>query len=180
MRDKRIPKGRGGSAQKALNVINRIEQFEDRALSLVRDKVVNDIAYAGFLRRLAALTVDMILVGIGYAVSLGIIGAFDGTIQVMAQFTALYFTLAVPFYFIAGVSVWRKTAGKFAVGVYVSSEKSNQLSLGQVMLREIGKVILSPLVVISGGVVIFTKRKLAIHDWLASTSVRVEKQEKVL
>ncbi len=120
------------------------------------------IDYSGFFERLFARAIDLILVaGIVYLLykPLGILRALiiGFSFDVVSRILMTYF--------------WGATIGKLVFGVRVISRKSEKLSMWQVIIRELAKLISFLPLYIGYIMVIFTKRKRTIHDIIACTAV---------
>ncbi|HZH44031.1 MAG TPA: RDD family protein [Lysobacter sp.] len=148
-----------------------------------------EVVYAGVRKRLAAITIDGLLIGVatyavqmigmGVAFGLGAAGAMDAT-QVFAAgglIGILLFMVLVPiamnavYYAAMHASGRQATLGKMAVGIKVTDEVGARISF----LRGLGRYFatwLSGLILGIGYLMAaFTDRKRALHDMLASTLV---------
>jgi len=143
----------------------------DESVDYVAD---GDVVYAGFWKRYAAYMIDTVLIMIVFA----IFGAFTGT----AKSTVTMGDIFGPAYFVqlalmALYFAWmhaspsQATLGKMTVGIKVTDDDGERISL----LRGIGRFfasILSSLILCIGYVMAgFTDRKRALHDMVASTLV---------
>jgi len=133
-----------------------------------------EVVYAGFWKRYAAYTIDTVLIMIVF----GIVGAFTGAanpnVTVSDIFGPAYFLqLALMALYFAWMhaSSSQATLGKMAVGIKVTDDNGERISL----LRGIGRffaTILSSLILGIGYLMAgFTDRKRALHDMVASTLV---------
>lgn len=136
------------------------------------------IKYAGFWVRYAASLIDgmiviipMFILGLVFAlVSIG--GLADLESEGSGIFLRLFVSVLVWIYFIVMTKNYGATLGKKAMGIKVISDKSENLSWGQVILREtLGKIISTIILYIGYLMAGFTARKQALHDMMASTVV---------
>jgi uncharacterized RDD family membrane protein YckC len=141
-----------------------------------------DIVYAGFWRRWAALFLDQLIIGIplsvvfffvSLAVGLAGGGQPDPAKVVMLQLGlyAVWFVVAA-FYF-AGLesSEAQATFGKRALGIKVTDLNGQRLSFKHALGRWAGAAISYMTMYIGFAMAGFTQRKQALHDYLASTLV---------
>jgi uncharacterized RDD family membrane protein YckC len=146
------------------------------------------VNYAGFWRRFAAHMIDGLLLAaagaillipfVGVAALTSAIEDLDespeavialifsglGTVAIAAAATWFYYSWFES-------SKWQATPGKMAMGIFVTGENGERISLARSSGRYFGK-ILSGLVLNLGYIMAaFTQRKQALHDMLASTLV---------
>jgi uncharacterized RDD family membrane protein YckC len=129
------------------------------------------IKYAGFWIRFAASFVDGLVLLIPQMIVSGIMTVtnFGAMQKVAANVASLLVTWA---YYVFMTNKYQATLGKKAVGIRVFSTKPENLTLGQVILREtIGKFISMIIFFIGYVMTGFTQKKQALHDMLASTAV---------
>jgi uncharacterized RDD family membrane protein YckC len=149
----------------------------------------SQMKYAGFWIRLAAIIIDgfiliipILIVGFVSGMSMALIGMSESDVEKISSsfLPSVIGAMLVWVYYVFMTYKYGATLGKKAVGVRVVSEKSEKLSIGQVIAREIlGRII-------SGGVTLgigylmaaFTKRKRGLHDMVASTVVVHKDSEK--
>jgi len=144
----------------------------------------DQIKYAGFWIRYVANIIDGFLIGILFFIIGIIIGiiiiAVNGLEAVKGFHLSKGADIAVRIigmvvgwiYFVWMTKKYQATLGKKAVGIKVMSDKSEELTLGRVILREtIGKLISAIILYIGYIMVGFTKRKQALHDKIAGTVV---------
>jgi len=134
------------------------------------------IKYAGFWVRYAASLIDgmiiiipMFILGllVFALVSIGGLGSEGSGI-----FLRLFVPVLIWIYFIVMTKNYGATLGKRAMGIKVISDKSENLSWGQVVLREtLGKFISAIILYIGYLMAGFTARKQGLHDMIASTVV---------
>lgn len=135
---------------------------------------VAPIKYAGFWIRWAAAMLDGLIVT-----------AASFIINILFGIILVIFSVKIeesPFRFLGYIIGWgylifmvykyEATFGKKLVGIKVVSDKSERLTLGQVILREtVGKIVSSMTLMIGYIMAGFTERKQALHDKIASTTV---------
>lgn len=129
------------------------------------------VKYAGFWIRWVANFIDgLVLMIPGIIVSLIIRFATGGVTQsILGSISSLLVSWA---YFILMTNKYQATLGKRALGLAVISDKSESLSLRQIIIREtIGKLISSITLGIGYMMAGFTEKKQALHDKVASTIV---------
>lgn len=134
------------------------------------------IKYAGFWIRWVAGFIDGIITGaIGFVVGvllaflLAIFGIGKETISTIVS--PLGYILGWG-YFIFMTYKYEATLGKKIIGIKVLSDKSEKLTVWQVILREtVGKI--ASIIILGIGYIMagFTERKQALHDKIASTTV---------
>lgn len=142
----------------------------------------DDIVYAGFVRRLAALFVDgLILIVPLFAISflLGIVigivfkDADSKTLQTIGACTGFLAAVVIKLVYFAfqESSRHQATFGKRALGIKVTDESGQRLSFGRAVGRYFASA-LSYLTLYVGFLMAgFTERKRALHDMVASTLV---------
>lgn len=153
-----------------------------------------DVVDAGFLRRLAALMIDGVLLGVAtYALvflMLIIVGAGVGGLMTMFEASAsgeppsgpLLFVFVFGFYVLPFImrwayytfftsSAWQATPGKRAVGIKVVDLEGRRLSTGRATGRWFAAALSYLTFYIGFLMAAFTDRKQALHDLVASTRV---------
>jgi len=140
-----------------------------------------NIKYAGFWIRLVAYLLDGLVLAVPILViNFGLLFLSRGSFPYLNYLARGVDFLITYTYFVWMTFKYQATLGKMAVGLVVVSDKSSTLTSGQVLLREISKII-SALVIYLGYIMAgFTKRKQALHDMIASTTVRYKKPDKKL
>ena len=149
-----------------------------------KETAVSKIVYAGFWRRVVALLIDSLILGVAGAIIGGIVGFIVGfamgasgsdldTIEFVTGLLGgvlglvlqwLYFTLFES-------SVKQATVGKMAIGIIVTDLNGNRISIGKANGRFWGKLV--SIVTLGIGFIMagFTERKQAIHDLMAGSLV---------
>ena len=127
--------------------------------------------YAGFWRRLVAIVVDGLVVGIPLSF---ILGAAGGGIQQSAQSSGhglirlvvywLYFALMES-------SSLQATLGKMLMGIKVTDLNGARISFARATGRYFAKILSAIICFIGYILAAFTERKQALHDMIASTLV---------
>lgn len=141
----------------------------------------NDIVYAGFMRRWAALFLDqmilavpMVFIVVLLAIPLGL-SSHEGHNAAGALAQVIYFLLwiiAAPLYY-AGQesSVHQATLGKRALGIKVTDDKGQRLDFSHALGRWFAAALSHLTFDVGFLMAAFTERKRALHDMVASTLV---------
>jgi uncharacterized RDD family membrane protein YckC len=141
-----------------------------------------DVVYAGFWRRWAALFLDQLIIGIPlgvvfFFVSLAV-GLSAGGQPDPAKVIALQLGLYAVWFAVAGCyfaglesSEAQATLGKRALGIKVTDLNGQRLSFKHALGRWAGAAISYMTLYIGFAMAGFTQRKQALHDYLASTLV---------
>jgi len=141
----------------------------------------NDIVYAGFMRRWAALFLDSFILCIPLAMSAVLLaiplGFFSGDNRdaAGAMVETLYYLLwliAAPLYF-AGQesSTHQATLGKRALGIKVTDENGQRLRFSHALGRWFAAALSYLTLYVGFLMAAFTERKRALHDIVAGTLV---------
>lgn len=144
----------------------------------------NDIVYAGFLRRWAAIIIDQLILAIPLVVifgGVGVIGAFSasgggdaggmigGVLMLLAY--PIYYAIAGLYYASQESSVHQATLGKRALGIKVTDEAGGRLSFGHALARWFAAALSYLTFYVGFLMAAFTDRKRALHDMVAGTLV---------
>lgn len=151
------------------------------APSRTRDIDRNDVVYAGFMRRWAALFLDGFILCIPLAIIAVLLaiplGFFSGNNRdaAGAMVQGIYYLLwliAAPLYF-AGQesSAHQATLGKRALGIKVTDDNGQRLSFSHALGRWFAAALSYLTLDIGFLMAAFTERKRALHDMIASTLV---------
>lgn len=136
---------------------------------------MSQVKYAGFWARWVALMIDgLVLSPIFFLMALGFFfGASAGMDPLLLGVLINAVSFLTPLlYFVIMTHKYGATLGKKAIGVVVVSEKSERLSVVQVILREtVGKMVSGIIFDIGYLMAAFTDKKRALHDMIASTVV---------
>ena len=138
------------------------------------------VRYGGFWIRVLAYIVDTIIVGVIYA----IIGMFFGlgfdsvmmedaqAASMMTSAMGLLNILIVILYSVGFISSsLQATPGKLLVGVKVTDDQGQRISILRALGRELSKIISALILLIGYIMVAFTDRKRGLHDMIAGTQV---------
>ncbi|MEX0780492.1 MAG: RDD family protein [Balneolales bacterium] len=133
-----------------------------------------DITYAGFWKRLAALIVDYIVIFSVYIVINFILGWYPG--EVGRQY-AIFYTIFVWLYFASlESSQAQATLGKRSINLIVTDLDGNRISFLRATARHFGKILSSFIFLIGFFMAGFTQKRQALHDMLASCLVLYDKR----
>ena len=147
-----------------------------------------DVVYAGFWRRTAALFIDSMLVGIAYyaiiivgmlVVGIGSLGALEnmdslggGAIGGIIAVIYLAYPLVSALYYVGmESSATQATLGKMAVGIKVTDVEGRRLGRGQALGRWFSHLLCYLTLYIGYIMAGLTERKRGLHDMVASTLV---------
>lgn len=127
--------------------------------SALENQTEPSYTYAGFWTRFVAMIIDTIFfVGVGFLL--------PENLQFLVGAALLVYTVVMLKRFDGA------TLGKRVMGIKVVSATGGSLTIGQILLREvIGKFISNITCFIGFVIVVFTKKKQALHDMIANTVV---------
>ena len=148
----------------------------------------DEVVYAGFWRRAAALFIDSMLVGVAYyaivivgmlAIGIGSLGALEnidslggGAIGGIIAVVYLAYPLVSAIYYVGMESSGTQaTLGKMAVGIKVTNADGHRLRRGQAFGRWVSHLLCYMTLYIGYIMAAFTERKRGLHDMVASTLV---------
>lgn len=136
-----------------------------------------EVVYAGFWKRYAAYTIDTFLLAIVF----GILGAVFGLagddlargegLGTFAVFYVVEIVLIALYFAWMHASVNQASLGKLAVGIKVTDDDGQRISLGRGIGRFFAMIPSSLILGIGYIMAAFTDRKRALHDMLAGTLV---------
>lgn len=138
--------------------------------------------FAGFWKRLFALLIDSMILGIpvSFLMIIGI-ALFVAFGPILTQYNLQFLGIAilplinilVPWFYMAGFesSGWKATPGKMILSIEVTDTEGNQISFGKATGRYFGKVISGLILGIGFFMAGFTERKQALHDIMANCHV---------
>ncbi len=127
------------------------------------------MAYAGFLRRLVAYLVDVLIFYIFFFVLGLIFGGAGGGGQEIFGIIAL---VAAWLYFALMESSERQaTLGKMAISIKVTNLEGDRISFGRATGRYFAKILSGIILLIGYIMAAFTAKKQGLHDMLAGTLV---------
>lgn len=123
--------------------------------------------YAGFLKRLVAIIIDGILLG----VVLSIVSSLLGFGYESPQGNSL--SIVLNWLYFAGMesSMGQATLGKKAMGIIVTDMDGRQISFWNATGRYFAKIVSAIILLIGFFMAGFTEKKQALHDILARTLV---------
>lgn len=127
---------------------------------------ITPIKYAGFWDRYAASFIDGIILLVPVII---INTVFTALSMPMLEEIAVWAVCWA--YYILMTEKYQATFGKKAIGIKVISEKSENLTLKQIILRETVGKLLAMITIIGGIMVAFTGKKQGLHDMIADTLV---------
>jgi uncharacterized RDD family membrane protein YckC len=147
-------------------------------------------AYAGFWRRAGGFVLDTLVIQIPAGVLTDLFGGSGASSTSTTNpvtgatsthlhiepfrfaVTSLFgFVVAWLYYALLQSSSWRATVGQRAVGVHVTDLDGNRISFARASGREFASILSGLIFGIGYLMIIWTERKQALHDMLASTLV---------
>ena len=141
---------------------------------------MENIIYAGFWKRFAALIIDSILLSVvGFVVSFiaGFIFAMSYPMESSGEAVLSVLTsiigLALNWVYFAAMesSKMQATLGKLALGIQVADLNGNRISFARATGRYFAKILSGLILGIGYLMAAFTKRKQALHDIIAECLV---------
>jgi len=161
--------------------VQNIEQQSQPIQQAVQPPTPN-MRYSGFWVRGAASFLDGLIVAIlsvvvmiPLSMVIGLVTMFSDSIviNILGQFVSAVIGFAVVWgYYILMTHKFQATLGKMAVGVKVISEDGENLSFGNIAIREIiGKFISGFIMGIGYLMIAFTSKKQGLHDMIAKSVV---------
>lgn len=130
-------------------------------------KVREDFEYGGFLIRLAAHLIDIVI--------LAIIGAIFGFI-IGDPTNAFFFNVLVGILYEVGFTASEgATPGKMAMGLRIVNLDGSDIALGQAILRVFGKWVSGLILGVGYLVMLFNDEKRCLHDYMANTVVILQR-----
>lgn len=136
-----------------------------------------EVVYAGFWKRYAAYMIDTVLLMIVFGIAgavFGVSGAWLVTGDGVGTFGAFYLlqiALMALYFAWMHASVNQATLGKLAVGIKVTDDDGERISLLRGIARFFATIPSSLILCIGYLMAAFTDRKRALHDMIASTLV---------
>ena len=129
--------------------------------------------YAGFWRRVAAVLLDGLILGIVEApITLLLVGADAYSEPTRMRPTSGLFTaIAWLYYALMESSPKQATVGKMALGIVVTDLEGRRIGFGRATGRYFAKILSVLILGIGFLMVAFTERKQGLHDLLAKTLV---------
>ncbi|NGX38779.1 MAG: hypothetical protein KR126chlam1_00090 [Chlamydiae bacterium] len=136
--------------------------------------------YSGLTRRLCAFSLDCLIV-LGLYMAIGLVlglSAMKYPLQSLSMLGIWYFGGMIAFswlYFaLLESSVWQATLGKRVLGLKVISEEGERISFWRASVRYFSKVLSRLACFIGFLMILFTKKKQALHDKIAATLVIIQ------
>jgi uncharacterized RDD family membrane protein YckC len=141
-----------------------------------------NFGYAGFWRRFLAVLLDSIILTIPFVILGAAIEGWYGATGRLDQLENESTTMDIAFNLISIVASWLyfalmessqrgATLGKLLLGIRVTDEEGNRISMGRATGRFFGKMVSSVIMAIGYLMQPFTKRKQALHDLMAGCVV---------
>jgi uncharacterized RDD family membrane protein YckC len=145
-------------------------------------EAVDDIVYAGFLRRWAALWLDQLILAVPLVLlvfGLGLAGAVDGGDQAPSEGMAalvllvylLWFAGSGLYYALQESSAAQATLGKRALGIKVTDAQGRRIGFGHALGRWFATALSYLTFYVGFLLAAGTPRKQALHDFVAGTLV---------
>lgn len=149
----------------------------------------NDVVYAGFWRRFAALFIDQLILSVAFYIiafvlilALGVsagMGALEHADKDPPTWLAIAWLLLVLGYYVAAAfyyalqesSKHQATLGKRALGIKVTDDRGQRLTFAHAIGRWFAAALSYLTLYIGFAMAGFTERKRALHDMVASTLV---------
>lgn len=146
--------------------------------TLPNEKIEKQGSYAGFLPRLVAFFIDWVIVSLGVSLVKGIFlsGLEEWSVMTMdilfsySIIDILTWLLKIS-YFVISLYCTQTTIGKYLMKLKVVGAETDEISLFQILYREVVGRFLSSFIFIGYLIIIGDKEKAALHDKLADTRV---------
>jgi uncharacterized RDD family membrane protein YckC len=126
--------------------------------------------YAGFWRRVAAVLLDGLILGV-VTVPLNLAFADDGYTAASSGAQSISTVLGWLYYALMESSAKQATLGKMALGIIVTDLEGRRIGFGKATGRYFAKILSALILGIGFLMVAFTQRKQGLHDILAGTLV---------
>lgn len=164
-----------GRMRRAFRFLSKIEAAEDKLLAPLRDKSVEGVTVPGAYKRVGAFALDGLFIALMFIVSIQLAKYLIGdSLYIVANIGFFVIVMGVPLYYALSQTLKGKTLGKAAFDIEVQSTKDNKLSLFQSLLRELTKMFLMPLAPVSLLIMLCSKKRQALHDFIATTQLTVK------
>jgi len=124
--------------------------------------------YGGFWIRFLAYIVDGLIVGIGFFLIVMLLSVMG--LELIAP-ELILFVVGLLYFAFMQASPRQATYGKSLVGLKVTGYGGERISFARALAREVAKILSSLTLLIGFIIAGFTKRKQALHDFIASTYV---------
>lgn len=134
------------------------------------------MSYADFWKRVVALLIDTVLLGIvGFVIGLilGLFLALLGASEVVAGLLGNVLGLIVGWLYFALMesSPYQGTVGKIALGIKVTDLDGHRIGFGRATGRHFSKILSGLILCVGYIMAAFTDKKQGLHDMLANTLV---------
>lgn len=145
-----------------------------------------EVVYAGFWKRTAAYFIDsfVLMIVIGFLGAIfGVLGVFSmasmgdpsaftaGGLAFIGLFYVLEIVLMAGYFAVMHASSSQATLGKMAVGIKVTDENGQRISIARGIGRFFATIVSSLILLVGYLMAAFTDRKRALHDMIAGTLV---------
>lgn len=129
--------------------------------------------YAGFWRRVAAVILDGLIVGVVMVPLTLAVGGGDTYAEASRSTAASSISTVVTwlYYALMESSAKQATLGKMALGIIVTDLEGRRIGFGKATGRHFAKILSALILGIGFLMVAFTQRKQGLHDILAGTLV---------
>lgn len=141
--------------------------------------------YGSFLRRLAALFIDSLLLGVVNQILQSVTGIgtrmqehilddpedMSGLISIAGPIWAVGFAIQLVYFAYFESSEKQATFGKMALGLVVTDENGDRITFGKAAVRYVAKIVSGLILLIGYLMQPFTAKKQALHDMIAGTLV---------
>lgn len=124
--------------------------------------------YGGFWIRFLAYVVDSLIVGIAFFLIVMLLGVMG--LQLFGA-ELVFLLLGILYWALMQSSARQATYGKSLLGLKVTGVAGERITVGRALARELAKIVSTLTLLIGYIIAAFTKRKQALHDFVASTYV---------
>lgn len=142
---------------------------------------LSDMTTSSFVRRLISYVVDLLLIwSLMQLTVYPLLNALDlhNSYIFVPYFSAstIAFALVAAVYFVFMTYFFNQTIGKMIFGIKVMSSSGSKLSMTQVLYREVvGRFINNSAFYIPYLMILFTERRIGLHDFFSDTYVAKER-----
>jgi uncharacterized RDD family membrane protein YckC len=131
---------------------------------------------AGFVSRLLALVVDLILLGVFLSGLVWISAAAEELLRPWSQLNlsraaAAAIPVLIVTYFVASWSTFGQTAGKWLFGLDTVAARGGRVTIGRALLRFAGYLIAAAPLFLGFAWILVDGQRRGLHDWIAGTRV---------
>ena len=147
-------------------------QIMQRAQLIPAAVLKREVAYAGFLRRLLAHLIDMLVIGaVGVTLGALVIAVAPDNFTALANVAPVTAAIGWAYYVLFESSPARGTLGKIALNLFVGDVHGDPISYPRAAFRYFFKIFSTLLLGLGWFMAAFTPRKQALHDVMAGTLV---------